>query len=247
MSDLSVVIITLNEEKRLEECLKSLEKLDAEIIVVDSGSKDKTLEIAKKYDCEVFHRNFDNFANQKNWAVSKSTKAWILSVDADEVIPQDLAEEIMQAIKKEEYSGFLIPRRNFILGGEIKYSRWSPDKHIWLWKKDLGKWIGEVHEEVIVEGKVGQLRSKKIHYQQNSVADFISGNDFYSTLFSRKLFNEGVRFSLWSFFWDPTFEFFLRFFYKLGFLDGWRGFVLSYLMAIYKITIWIKVWELERK
>lgn len=246
-NDLSVTIITLNEEKKIESCLESLQNLDCEIIIVDSGSTDKTLEIGKKYGAKIFFRKFDDFASQKNWAVSKCSNNWIFSIDADEVILKALAEEIKAAVKDNEYSGFLIPRRNFILGGEIKHSRWSPDKHIWLWKKNKGKWVGEVHEEVVVDGKVGELKIGKIHNQQETVSDFIRDNELYSSILSKKMFKEGIRFSLWRLFYDPLYEFVLRFFLKLGFLDGIRGFALAYLMAVYKVTVWIKVWELGRQ
>lgn len=247
MNDLSTAIITLNEQEKLEDCLKSLQNLDGEIIILDSGSTDKTLDIAKKYGAKIFHKKFSNFENQKNWAVSKATKKWILSVDADEIIPKNLADEIKESIKNDQFSGFLIPRRNFILGAEIKYSRWSPDKHIWLWQKGKGQWVGKVHEEVIVNGKIGQLKNSKLHYQEKSVSGFITGNDFYSSLLAQYLFKKGIRFSFGRLIADPVFEFLVRFFYKRGFLDEWRGFTLSYLMAIYKITVWVKVWELNNR
>lgn len=242
---ISAVLITLNEEKNIGKALKSLEGLVQEVIMVDSRSNDKTVELAKKMGAKVYFRKFDNFANQKNWATNKATNPWILSLDADEVIPFSLALEIRQAVKNEKFSAFFIPRRNFIFGKEIKHSRWSPDVHIWLWRKDKGKWMGDVHEEVIVSGKAGKLKNAKFHFQEDSVSDFIKSNDFYSSLLAKSLFKKGVRFSLLHSIWDPIFEFFIRFVYKLGFLDGLRGFVLCYLMAIYKLSIWIKIYELQ--
>lgn len=244
---ISATIITLNEEKNIKRAIKSLKNIVDEIIVVDSGSKDKTVEIAKKLGAKVFLRKFDNFASQKNWALSKITNNWILSLDADEEIPSALADEIKKAVKNKDIAGYLIPRRNFILGKEIKYSRWSPDKHIWFWKKDKGKWAGEVHEEVKVLGKVGNFKNSKIHNSHQSLSDFIDSNNFYSTLLSESMYKKGVNFSLFKMFWNSIWEFKIRFFYKLGFLDGWRGFVLAYLMAIYQLMVWIKLWELEQK
>lgn len=241
MGKLSATVITLNEEGNLPQCLRSLKNLVDEIIVVDSGSKDKTVEVAKSYKAKIFQRKFDNFANQKNYASSCASGGWILSIDADEVIPKDLAQEILQVIKSSEFNGYLIPRRNFILGAEIKYSRWSPDKHIWLWKKKDGKWIGDVHEEVNVNGKVGELKAGKIHYQDRTIGEFISSNKLYAKILAEKMFQEGKRFSLFRLFWDPLFEFSIRFIYKKGFLDGWRGLVLSILMAFYKINVWWNV------
>lgn len=244
---LTVTIITLNEELNLKRCLDSLKCLNVEIILVDSGSTDKTLEIARNYGAKTYFRKFDNFANQKNWAASKAKGEWILSIDADEEIPYQLKTEIRQSIKNTQYHAFFIPRRNFILGGEIKYSRWSPDKHIWLWKKDFGKWIGEVHEEVVVEGNVGELKTAKVHNSHQTVSEFVNSNNSYSTLHAQKLFKKNIKFSLAKMLWNAFFEFSIRFFYKFGFMDGRRGFVLAYLMAIYQLMAWIKLWELEQE
>ncbi len=242
---ISVTIIILNEEKNIKEVIDSVKAL-GEIIVVDSGSKDKTVEIAKNAGAKVYFRKFDNFANQKNYAVSKAFGNWILSVDADEEISGKLSEEIKVAVEEKEYDAYLIPRRNYILGREIKHSRWSPDKHIWLWKKEKGKWVGDVHEEVIVSGKVGELSEAKINYQDENISSFLEKNAFYADLYAKSLYKTGVKFSLSHLIFDPLFEFILRYFYKLGFLDGVRGFILAYLMGIYKITIWIKIYELQK-
>lgn len=246
MGKLSVVVISLNEEENIVRCLRSVKGLADEIVVLDSGSVDKTTDIAKKFGAKVFKRKFDNFANQKNTAVGFTDGEWILSLDADEEITRELADEIKVALKSNEFNGFLIPRRNFILGGEIKHSRWSPDKHIWLWKKSKGRWVGDVHEEVVVDGRVGELNCAKLHFQDKTISEFFQTNNKYSELLAKKLQKVGVKFSWFGFFWDPIWEFKLRYIFKLGFLDGWRGFVLCYMMAIYKMIVWIKVWEIQR-
>lgn len=244
---ISATIITLNEEENIKKAIESLDGLVDEIIVVDCGSKDKTLAFAKELGATVFIREFDNFASQKNWAAMKAQNEWILSLDADEIISDQLAEEIKIAIKNEDFSGYLIPRRNFILGAEIKHSRWSPDVHIWLWRKDKGRWMGDVHEEVKVFGKVGLLKGSKIHNSHKSVSEFMEANDQYSNLEAQILFKKGISFSFWKMIKLMLFEFLVRFFYKRGFLDGWRGFVLSYLMAIYQLMVAIKLWELDKQ
>lgn len=243
---ITAILITLNEQKKIKQALQSLRNLADEVIVVDSGSNDKTLKIAKDFGARTYFREFDNFANQKNFALSKATNEWIFALDADEEVPLVLAEEIKEATKNKLYAGYLIPRRNFILGGEIKYSRWSPDRHIWLWKKDLGKWVGDIHEEVVVSGKIGLLKNSKIHNSHKTVSEFMQANNLYSLMEAEMLVNNKTCFSFLSMVGAPIFEFFVRFFYKKGFLDGKRGFSLSYLMAIYKITVWIKLWELQR-
>lgn len=243
---ISATIITLNEQDNIDKCLNSLKDLVEEIILVDSGSTDKTVEIAKKLKAKVYVRNFDNFANQKNYALSLVSNDWVFSIDADETVSKDLSDEIKIAVNDSKYDGFLIPRKNFILGKEIKYSRWSPDKHIWLWKKSKGQWKGQVHEEVVVNGKVGQLKNSKIHYQDKTIQEFINTNNHYSQIQAERLFKSNKRFSLLQLIWDPTFEFLLRFVYKRGFLDGWRGFVLAYLMGFYKASVLLKLLELEK-
>lgn len=245
-TSLSVTIITLNEEENIKRCLASVKQMANEIIVVDSGSTDNTVEIVKECGAKIFVRDFDNYADQKNFAISKATRNWIFSLDADEVVTPELAKEILKAIKDSRYDGYLISRRNIILGAEIKHSRWSPDKHVWLWKRKKGKWKGKVHEEVLVDGGVGELKNAKIHYQHKTVAEFIDMLNKYTELEAEEKISKEIKFSFFRMFYDPTLSFFRRFVYKKGFLDGWRGFILAYLMAIYRMATWIKVWEREK-
>lgn len=243
---ISATIITLNEEENIRKAIDSLSFVD-EIVVIDCGSTDRTVKIAEKLGAKVYHKDFDNFANQKNFAMSKAKGNWILSVDADEEIAVDLAKEIKEAVKSNQFVGYLIPRKNIILGKEIKYSRWNPDTHIWLWKKDYGKWVGDVHEEVLVKGEVGRLKNSKIHNSHRTLSSFIAANNLYSSLEARYALKRNIKFSFWKMLWDPFFEFFIRFIYKKGFLDGKAGFALAYVVGIYKLIVWIKLWELEQK
>lgn len=242
---ISVTIITLNEQANIEKAIKSVLDLADEIIVVDSGSKDKTVELAEKLGAKVFFKEFADFASQKNYAASKATKEWVLSLDPDEEISPSLSEEIRSAVSNNLYDGFLIGRKNFILKKEIKYSRWSPDEHIWLWKKDHGEWEGLVHEEIKLKGNIGKLIHKKIHHQSDNITDFMKSNNFYSGFEAEDRFKKGEKFSLLKLFYDPVYEFLIRFVYKLGFLDGKVGFILAYIMAIYKITVSVKIYQLQ--
>jgi len=244
MNSLSAVIITLNEEAHLAACLLSVKNIADEIIIVDSGSTDKTVEIAKKFGARIYTRKFDNYANQKNFAIEKATGDWILSIDADEEISSGLSEEIKLAISHQPsgISAYSMPRKNIIFGKYIKYTRWQPelDRHIWLWKKGVGEWVGNVHEELAVTGKIGKLKNPKIHYQYKTVAEFLQMMNSYSNLEARR------KFSIIRFIWYPIYNFVVRYFYRLGFLDGSSGFILSYLMAIYQLEVWVKTWERQK-
>jgi glycosyltransferase involved in cell wall biosynthesis len=247
---LSATIITLNEEKDLPKCLESLRNLVDEIILVDSGSTDKTVEIAEEFGSKVYYRKFDNYANQKNFASEKASGDWVLSIDADEEISPDLAKEIRIVLKnhKSQFIGYSFPRNNIIFGKFIKYTRWQPelDRHIWLWKRNYGKWVGDVHEELVVNGEVGKLINPKIHNQYKTISEFLDMMNSYSELEAGERVKSGVKFSYIKLFIDPKYNFLVRYVYRLGFLDGWRGFVLSYLMAIYHLELWIKIWERGR-
>lgn len=246
---LSATIITLNEEKDLQKTLESIKDLVDEIVVVDSGSSDKTVEIAKRFRAKVYERKFDNYQNQKNYAQDMAKGEWIISIDADEKLDEKLKIEIKKVIESGLFDGYSIPRKNIIFGKFIRFSRWQPelDRHIWLWKKEEGRWVGEVHEEVFVKsGKVGRLTGFKIHYQYDSISDFFDMINRYSELEAKEMVKKGKRFSLTRFIFDPIYNFLVRYFYRLGFLDCWRGFVLSYLMAIYHLSLWIKVRQLQQ-
>ena len=247
INKLTSILITKNEEANIKRCLASIKDISDEIIIVDSGSTDKRLKIAKSFNAKIINKGFDNFASQRNFALSKAENDWVLSLDADEEISQELREEISKAIEAEEFDGYLIPRKNIIFGKEINHTRWSPDKHIWLFKKSKSKFINSIHEEVEVKGRVGELKNSKIHYSHKNIHEFIKKINFYTDLEAIKLKNENVKFGFTKMLYEAKKSFMGRFLIKKGFLDGWRGFMLSYLRAIYKLILWVKVWEQEQK
>lgn len=244
---LTATIIAKNEEMRLPKAINSIKDfVDETVIVVDPRTTDKTREVGQKLGAKCYLRDFDNFANQKNFAKSQARGEWILSLDADEEIPAALAGEIKKAIQSNEFDGYLIPRRNFLLRREIKHTRWNPDKHIWLFKRDKGKWVGEIHEEIELKGTVGELKNAKIHHSYKTVAEFMKMVNSYTELEAKRKVKNGERFSFFRMVFDAKKSFIGRYFLKFGFLDGWQGFALSYMMAIYRLTTWVKVWEKQK-
>ncbi len=244
MSTISVIIITYNEEKRLDPCLKSVAWAD-EIIVVDSFSKDKTVEIAQRYTNKVFLRSFKGYGSQKAFALAQAKGEWVLSVDADERVSESLKKEIKEAIKRSDIFGYYIPRQSFFCGKFIKHSGWFPDYQLRLFKRDRARFEERlVHERVIVEGKVGRLKSPLLHYTYNSLTEFLEKMERYTELWAEEQKRKGKKGGILKGFGHGVWTFLKMYFLRLGFLDGRYGILLASLYANYTL---IKYTKLEEK
>lgn len=234
--NLTVVIPTRNEEVDLPRTLNSLNKLKADILVIDSGSTDNTVQIAKSLNAKVFHHSFKSFSDIRNFGNNMAKTNWILALEADVVVSNKLAQEIKETLGSTTgYNAYFIPRQNIIWGKKINHTDWGPkdDLHIWLYKKDSGAWQGKVHEEYKLEkGTAGYLKNPLIHYNYETVNEFIGKINSYS----EAALAQGKTFSCY---W-PLIDFFKRYIYKKGFLDGYHGLFLSYLQAVYYQTLKIK-------
>lgn len=239
---ISVIIPTLNEERDIVDCIVSAKKISDDIVVVDSGSNDKTVALAKQLGARVYVNRFVDFATQRNFANTKTKHDWVFSMDADERVTDSLASEI-NALRSESYDAYLIPRLNVIFNKEIKNTRWFPDKHLWLYNKKKGAWENGLHEEFVTKGSVGSLNNHKIHYSHKSISDFLKMTNNYSSIEAKSFKGE---YSVFYHVWYPLRSFFGRYFYKKGFKDGMHGFVLSVLMAWYRYMVWSKIWEKQR-
>lgn len=231
---LSVIIPTLNEEKDLPACLESLKDLDAEIIVVDSGSADRTVDIAKKSGAKVITHPFTSYSDTRNFGDSAATEDWIFSLEADVTVSPELCTEILEAIKSDKFDAYFLSRVNLIWGAAVLHTDWGPqdDTHIWLYRRGAGVWKSLVHEEYVTRKKVGNLKNFLIHKNYETISEFLEKINKYSDLALR----QKNYFPNWWFLRD----FFKRYFYKLGFLDGYRGLFLSYLQAVYYLTLSVK-------
>lgn len=243
MLPLSVVIITKNEELNIEDALKSVS--DArEIIVVDSFSDDKTVELCKKYTDKVYQHEWQGFARQKQLAVDYAEGPWVLVLDADERVTPELKSEIEQRLSGSGIDGFYIPRKNFFLGRWIRYCGWWPDKTLRLFKKDKGRFeIREVHEKIIVDGTVGSLDNVLEHYTYRSISDYVDRMQRYSTLAAKEILKNKGRAGLYSLTVRPFATFLKMYLLRLGFLEGMHGLVLSMLYCCYTFLKYAKTWE----
>ncbi|MBU2632263.1 glycosyltransferase family 2 protein, partial [Patescibacteria group bacterium] len=248
MTKLSVVISVFNEEEKIEECLSSASFAD-EIILVDNGSSDKTVEKAKKFNVKIYNQENDSLRIdlQKNFGFQKATGDWILSLDADERISKELAEEIRQVLKSNQSSinGYWIPRKNIIFNKWIKHTGWYPDLQLRLFKKGKGEYIKKaVHKPLEIEGKTGELKNLLIHKRYSSLKEFIDKTiNIYAPSEAERLLSEGYSVSVRDAIRFPAQEFISRFFARKGYKDGLHGLVLSILMAFYHFFIFAYLWE----
>ena len=243
---LSVALLTFNSEGRLEEVLKSVEGIADEVVALDSGSKDRTLDILKAYGARVYQREFDNFVNQKNYLLSLVKEDWVLFLDDDEVLTPELSRSIKEELQSPAHAGYRLNRLTNYLGRWIRHA-WSPDWQLRLARRDKCRWVGsEVHERLEVDGSVGYLKGELLHYSYSSISQHLSKIDKYSTLYARGALRRGRRFSLLKLLTSPPGAFIRRYVLKRGFLDGFEGFILSAMASYYTFLKYLKLWELER-
>ena len=247
MAKLSVVISAFNEEEKIEDCLKSVKFAD-EIIVVDNQSSDKTASIAKKYTKHVFTRKNNLMLNiNKNYGFSKASGNWILSLDADERIPSELAEEIRFAVDNEQttVNGYWIPRKNIIFGKWIQNEMWWPDYQLRLFKKGEGKFPEKhVHEYVEVAGETAKLKEPMIHENYQTISQFMYKlNTIYTESEVENFIKSGKQIQWYDAIRFPARDFIKIFFLQRGYKDGLHGLVLSLLQAFYMEIVFVKLWE----
>jgi glycosyltransferase involved in cell wall biosynthesis len=243
---LSAIVITCNEAENIAECLESLSFAD-ERIVVDSGSADETVAIAKEYTSKVFITEWKGYGATKQWALEKAMGDWVLWLDADERIPASLADEILCALGGEsDLSGFQMPRKAFFLGRWIRHSGWYPGYVIRLFRK-TGAQFGEerVHESLQVKGPVGTLKEPILHYTDRTIHHYFRKLNRYTSLAAEDLWDHGRTVTRAGIFFRPIFMFFKMYIVKTGFLDGIQGFLLAVFSAGYVFVKYTKLWEFQ--
>ncbi len=223
---LSVVIITFNEEDNIEKCLKSVQNITDEIIVVDSFSTDKTKEICQKYNVKFYEQKWLGYSQQKNYANSLATNNYILSIDADEVISEELEKSILSLTTFDGVYKF--NRLTNYCGHWIKHCGWYPDAKIRIFPKNEVKWVGEfVHETLDIPNgtKLTQLKGDLLHYTTKTISQHINTINNFSGKSAMSKFTQGKRTNLLKILFKSKLKFFIMYFIKLGFLDGYYGYV----------------------
>jgi glycosyltransferase involved in cell wall biosynthesis len=248
---LSVVLITRNEAARIRRCLESVRWAD-ELIVVDQHSTDGTGEICREYGAKVFVREMRaGFGEQKQFAISQASCPWILSLDADEVVTPELRSEIEATLRQPgPYIGFTLPRLTCYLGRFIRYCGWYPRPVLRLFRRGRGRFTESVvHEEVRVDGPVGQLRADLLHYSYESLSDHLRKLDLYTTYDSQMLARRGIHVTPWNATWlfigKPLLVFLRKYLWQQGFREGRHGLVLSAMAAFVTFVNYAKLWETD--
>lgn len=250
MATLSVVVSVFNGEKYLSQCLTSVKDIADEIIVVDHQSSDNSLTIAKKFTKKIYSQknNPEDIDRQKNFGFEKATSDWILSLDADERVTPELAQEIKEVLGSPEVNGYYIPRKNIIFGKWIQHTGWYPDYQLRLFKTGKGKFVKQhVHEDVQVDGQTAKFVSPFIHEAYQSIAQFLQrGLLVYAPNEAKAMRDNGYVFSFADAIRFPVKEFLSRFFAREGYKDGFHGLVLSLLMSAYHFAVFAYLWEYEK-
>lgn len=230
---ISVAIITLNESDRLLRCLKSVEFAN-EIIVVDSGSQDNTLQIAEQWGCAVYTHPFSSFSRQKQFAVDQCSNRWVLLLDADERIPGATADAIhrITTTAPENVAAFGFRRKNYFHRRWIRHAGWWPDRVIRLFRRDLGSFsTNSVHERWVTEGKIKQLNNDIEHFSYRNYTEMIEKSQHYSTLAARDLASRSPKISALTPVTHGAWMFVKTYFLELGVLCGFDGLIISLLNA----------------
>ncbi len=246
----SVALAVLNEEKNLRSCLESVKDLAGEIVIVDGGSIDKTVDIAKEFGARIIEAdNPPNFHINKNKAIDGATEEWILQLDADEVVTQDLAAEIKKVISREDgINGYWIPRKNFFLGRFLTKGGQYPDYTLRLYKNGKGRLPAkDVHEQAVVEGKTGHLKNDLLHLRDKSFSDYMERFNRYTDLLAQQLKEVKIRIGIFSFinymFIKPLSWFLKAYLRHRGYVDYFPGFVFALFSALRFPVAYIKYWS----
>ena len=245
---LSVVVITKNEENNIAECLSSVRGWADEILVVDDESRDRTAEIAQEFTNRVFHRRMDNEGKHRNWAYAQAKNEWVLSLDADEKVSDELRDEITSVLKDTRFHAFSIPLRNYIGRTWVRHSGWYPAGKLRLFQKSRFRYEEvEVHPKVFLDGETGHLTEDIIHKGYPDFEHFLASLNRQTTLEAKKWITTGRKMSLGQAVWRTLDRFPRSFIGKQGYKDGFIGFMIAFFASLYQIMSYAKYWEMKAR
>ncbi len=247
MATISVIVITNNEEHNLPRLLASVKFAD-EIIINDSGSHDRTLEIARQHNCKIIQSEFVGFGAAKQSALNQAKSDWVLSLDADEEIDATLADSIKKAIASPRFDSYEINRKSQFLGRWMLHSGWYPDYLPRLFRRDRGRFTSDtVHERIEINGALGKLEGHILHYTDPDIEHYLEKLNRYTTLSADSLEQQGRQFRTLDVLVKPPANFVKMYFLKGGFRDGIQGLILALLSSFHVLCKYAKLWERQRR
>ncbi len=245
MQKISAIIPTYNEEHNIIDAIESVSWAD-EILIVDSFSTDRTIQLAKEKGAKIIQREYQYSASQKNWAIPQAKNQWILLLDADERVSDKLRIEIQKTLENEFVNdAYWIKRQNYFMGKKVRFSGWQGDKVIRLFKRDVCRYEDKnVHAEIICNGSVGFLNEKLTHFTFKDIKHYLEKWDRYSTWSAKDHFDKGQRPNLYHFIAKPAFRFFRDYIIRLGVLDGLTGLIICSLSSMGIFMRYLKLKQL---
>ncbi|GHT39510.1 glycosyl transferase [Bacteroidia bacterium] len=246
MAKISLSVITKNEEKTLPLCIESVKGLVDEIVVVDSGSVDRTVEIAKTMGAKVVYNEFKSFAAQQTFAMNLCSNDWVLHLDADEALTPELREEIAALIDVTDCDGFYLYRSNYLFGKKMKHGGLGREKRLRFAKKSKSLYTGQfLHDVLTVDGKTGELKNVFTHVPYLNLAAYFAKSAVYTSKGAEDAHNKGRKFTVTGLIFRPPFTFFKFYILKLGILDGFEGYVWAMLGFYHTFVKYLKLWALQ--
>jgi glycosyltransferase involved in cell wall biosynthesis len=249
MNLISAVLVTRNEAVNIDEALRSLLWAD-EIVVVDCGSDDDTVDICRRYTHRIFHRDWTGYADQKNFALEKASHDWIFSLDADERPSPDLINEILLLRTSGfQHAGYRIPRVAFFMGRWLRHGDWYPDHQLRLFDRTRGRWQGgRVHESFkLLNGSPGLLKGELQHFSYRSLSDYLKRLESYTSLAAADYHDRGKTANVTALAFNPAVTFIKAYFLKRGCLDGVPGFMAAVMGSVSVYFKYAKLYELRQR
>jgi glycosyltransferase involved in cell wall biosynthesis len=242
---ITAVILSHNNRQSILRALSSVKWCD-EVLVIDDFSTDGTFQlIEKKRKVRVLqHHLKGDFASQRNFALANVSTSWVLFVDADEVVSEPLRQDLKKIVQNYTCDGCSITRRDFLWGREMRFGEYYDFSLVRFGRREKGKWIGRVHEEWKINGKIAWLRSPLYHYPYNSIDEFLKKINFYSDIRARELYDLGTKSSFWAILVYPLIKFIMNYLLRLGYKDGMQGLISAMVMSFYSFLVRAKLWLL---
>lgn len=246
---ITTVILTKNSQDKIEEVIKSAQKLDGEILVLDDDSTDNTVKIAKKLDARIEKQTQKGYGDKRNLGLKLTKNEWIFYLDSDELVTSELASEIKEATGNFKFSVYAVPRKNIILGKDMMHGGWYPDYVERLFKTDsLEKWVGDLHERPIYKGELGYFKNPLTHLKHDNLEEMIEKTNKWSEVEAKLLLDSNHPKMSWWRFWRIMFtEFMYRFISLRGFMDGTEGIIYALYQTWSKFLTYAKLWEMQRR